>query len=266
MSNDHFVSVTFLTQFCDEKQLELNRDKRKIYVFDINTETFLDGKKKLIKQANKPDVDGIEQFEDRPNFRTELRSSEDVWHNVYSNIIENRHSTENNGLLIKYLCQMLMNNPKRQRKHESEILENVTEDEYKHVVTLQSQQSLGFKEPDYIHKQIRDISLFLLDETSLIEALLSLNYRFVINNSEASFVTSDSPFLNFIDYFLISISKRYALQFDTAEYSANKYVSTMSGVNQELQVITDSNDVRHINRCTREAANRYVYAASKDAF
>ena len=74
MSNDHFVSVTFLTQFCDEKQLELNRDKRKIYVFDTNTETFLDGKKKLIKQANKPDLDGIEQFEDRPNFRTELRS------------------------------------------------------------------------------------------------------------------------------------------------------------------------------------------------
>ena len=72
MSNNHFVSVTFLTQFCDEKQLELNRDKRKIYVFDINTETFLDGKKKLIKQANKPDLDGIEQFEDRPNFRTPL--------------------------------------------------------------------------------------------------------------------------------------------------------------------------------------------------
>lgn len=266
MSNDHFVSVTFLTQFCDEKQIELDRDKRKIYVFDKNTETFLDGKKKLIKQANKPDLDGIEQFEDRPNFKTELKSSEDVWNNVYCNIIENRHSTENHELLIKYVCQMLMNNPKRQRMHENISISDATEKEVKHIESLRIQETLGFKETDYIHKQIRDISLFLLDGMSLNKKMLSLDYRFLRNNTNVSFVASDSPFLNCIGYFLIPISKRYALQFDTAEYSAIKDVSTMSGVNQELNVIIDSNDVRHINRCTREAANRYVYAASKDAF
>lgn len=53
MSNDHYVSVTFLTQFCDEHQIKQDRDKRKIFVYEIYAEKFLDGKKKLIKQASK---------------------------------------------------------------------------------------------------------------------------------------------------------------------------------------------------------------------
>ena len=101
---------------------------------------------------------------------------------------------------------------------------------------------------------------------SLNKKLFSLNYRFLMNDTVVTFVTSDSPFLNCVNYLLIPISKSYALQFNTAEHSVNDNIGATRGLNQGLHLITDSYEVRHINRCTREAADRYVYAALKDAF
>ena len=190
---------------------------------------------------------------------------EDVWNNVYSNIIENRHSTENHGLLINYLCQMLMNNPKRQKDREIILINGATASESKYIESLAAQESLGFIETDFIHKQTRDISLFLSNLISLDKTLLRLDYRFLRNDSHVPFVASDSPFLSCVGYFLIPISKCYAMQFDTSKFSEKMSISLM-GENQGLRVITDSKDIRHINRCIKQTADRYVYAALTDVF
>ena len=248
MSNDHFVSVTFLTQFCDEKQIELDRDKRKIYVFDTNTKTFLDGMKKLIKQANKLNLDGVGAFKAR------LECYESKWTLIYQKVISGQSSDQDYEDMLTYIILISLNNPKKQQERIAKLLQVATNEQEKHINSI-------FPSKQQLHIETRDILLEVFNYVNnLKNILLSYKYWLVKNISTVPFVTSDNPIIVLNKCWFVPLSKNYALQIDTT----NRVLSdNFQGVHEG----NDVEEVRSINRKMINNAERFVYSSSlKDVF
>lgn len=248
MSNDHFVSVTFLTQFCDEKQIELDRDKRKIYVFDTNTKTFLDGMKKLIKQANKLNLDGVGAF------KTRLECYESKWAVIYQKVISGQSSDQDYEDMVTYIILISLNNPKKQQERIAKLLQVATNEQEKHINSI-------FPSKQQLHIETRDILLEVFNYiNNLKNILLSYKYWLVKNISTVPFVTSDNPIIVLNKCWFVPLSKNYALQIDTT----NRVLSdNFQGVHEGIDV----EEVRSINRKMINNAERFVYSSSlKDVF
>ena len=248
MSNDHFVSVTFLTQFCDEKQIELDRDKRKIYVFDTNTKTFLDGMKKLIKQANKLNLDGVGAFKAR------LECYESKWTLIYQKVISGQSSDQDYEDMVTYIILISLNNPKKQQERIAKLLQVATNEQEKHINSI-------FPSKQQLHIETRDILLEVFNYVNnLKNILLSYKYWLVKNISTVPFVTSDNPIIVLNKCWFVPLSKNYALQIDTT----NRELSdNFQGVHEG----NDVEEVRSINRKMINNAERFVYSSSlKDVF
>ena len=248
MSDDHYVSVTFLTQFCDEKQIELNRDKRKIYVFDTNTETFLDGKKKLIKQANKPDLDGVGAF------KTRLECYEPKWALIYQKVISGQSSDQDYEDMLTYIILISLNNPKKQQERIAKLLQGATNEQEKHI-------NSKFLSEQQLHIETRDVLLEVFNYVECLKnILLSYKYWLVKNISTVPFVTSDNPIIVLNKCWFVPLSKNYALQIDTT----NKVLSNnYQGVHED----NDVEEVRSINRKMINNAEGFVYSSSlRDVF
>lgn len=248
MSNDHFVSVTFLTQFCDEKQIELDRDKRKIYVFDTNTKTFLDGMKKLIKQANKLNLDGVGAFKAR------LECYESKWTLIYQKVISGQSSDQDYEDMVTYIILISLNNPKKQQERIAKLLQVATNEQEKHINSI-------FPSKQQLHIETRDILLEVFNYVNnLKNILLSYKYWLVKNISTVPFVTSDNPIIVLNKCWFVPLSKNYALQIDTT----NRVLSdNFQGVHEG----NDVEEVRSINRKMINNAERFVYSSSlKDVF
>lgn len=248
MSSDHFVSVTFLTQFCDEIQIELDRDKRKIYIFNKNTETFLDGKKKLIKQANKPDLDGVGAF------KTQLEYYEPKWTSIYQKVISGESSDHNYADMLTYIILISLNNPKKQQERIAIFLQGATNEEKQHI-------NSKFQSKQQLHIETRDVLLEVFNYVECLKKiLLSYKYWVVKNISTVPFVTSDNPIIVLDKCWFVPISKNYALQIDTT----NRVVSNnYQGVYEDHDV----EEVRSINRKMINNAEGFVYSSSlRDVF
>lgn len=248
MSDDHYVSVTFLTQFCDESQIKRDREKRKIYVFDKNAGTFLNGNKKLIKQAYKHDLDGVGAF------KTQLEYYESEWASIYQKVISNQCSDQDYEDMLTYIILISLNNPKKQQERIVKFLQGAANEQEKHI-------NSKFPSKQQLHIETRDVLLEVFDYVEhLKNILLSYKYWLVKNISTVPFVTSDNPIIVLNKCWFVPLSKNYALQIDTTNrVLSNNY----QGVHED----NDVEEVRGINRKMINNAEGFVYSSSlKDVF
>lgn len=244
MSKDHFVSVTFLNNFTDNQQTEEARHKA-IFCYNKKSNSFNNDPSTLGSVAYQNDLDGNGDFKDF------LDKYEHKWTDLYTKITQSSFSLQDYEEILTYLLLLKLNNPKQQKERLSIRLTQANQLE---VTRL---DPLSFKDK---HKLTRDISIDLKYLEILKNIYSTLPYRVVKNDSLVPFVTSDNPWMVLPDSQFIPISKQYGLQICTnlcAEWDLRDL---------GLHTISQDCDVREINSCMINSAERFVYTSIKDVF
>lgn len=244
MSKDHFISVTFLNNFTDNNQTGEARDKT-IFCFSKESNRSYTKTSTLGSIAYQQDLDGNGDFKDF------LDVYEPKWSHLYTQITQSKYSEQDYEETLTYLLLLKLNNLKQQKERLDILLNQASQTEVSHL------DSLKFKDK---HKQIRDISIDLKYLEILKNIYLTLPYRIVKNDSLLPFVTSDNPWMLLPNSQFIPISKEYGLQICTelsAEYDAR---------NQGLHTLSQDCDIKEINCCMINNAERFVYTSTKDVF
>ena len=243
MSKDHFVSVTFLNNFTDDAQVNINPRYKNIFCLAKQKQQFNNKPSALGNVAYRRNLDGT------GNFKAELERYESVWTVLYNKLISNKFSAREYEDVLTYLLLMSLNNPTKQKERLDIMLGHATPDEIAHVEHLETKDK---------HMQVRDILVGSGYVAVVKKELLQLAYWVVKNDSSVPFVTSDNPWVLLSECHFIPISKNYALQISTKDLD-------IAG-SSKLYLTSSEAEVREVNHLMRENADLFVYASSTNVF